>query len=142
MDEDKKLIERKLLYSEVWSQPITKLAPQYGISDVGLKKICRALNVPTPPRGYWAKVQNNINVAKIPLPKLKSGQPSTYTIQKRDLMNQKPDNIVEKLSDEAVEIISALKAQKPIINSDILSSDQNRNCLIVSMAFINTLNSI
>lgn len=32
------------------------VAKRYGISDVMLKKICRQLQVPSPPRGYWAKV--------------------------------------------------------------------------------------
>ena len=41
---------------------MSKLAPTYGISDVMLKKICRQMDIPTPPRGYWAKVQNNIRV--------------------------------------------------------------------------------
>jgi hypothetical protein len=31
------------------------LAERYGLSDVGLAKICRAADIPTPPRGYWAK---------------------------------------------------------------------------------------
>jgi hypothetical protein len=32
-----------------------KLAEQFGLSDVGLTKICDRHRVPTPPRGYWAK---------------------------------------------------------------------------------------
>ena len=32
-----------------------KLAESFGISDVGLAKICERHRVPTPPRGYWAK---------------------------------------------------------------------------------------
>lgn len=35
---------------------MSAVAELYGISDVGLKKICKRMNVPTPPRGYWAKV--------------------------------------------------------------------------------------
>ena len=34
------IIERKQLYKQVWSKPMSKLAKDYGISDVGLKKIC------------------------------------------------------------------------------------------------------
>jgi hypothetical protein len=48
--------ERQTLYEAVWKEPITKLAKQYSISDVGLRKICVALEVPVPPRGYWAKL--------------------------------------------------------------------------------------
>jgi hypothetical protein len=33
-----------------------KLAPKYFISDVGLKKIFIKMGIPTPGRGYWAKL--------------------------------------------------------------------------------------
>ena len=40
-------VNRNELYEQVWSEPVSRLAPKYGIPDVGLKKICRKLNVPT-----------------------------------------------------------------------------------------------
>ncbi len=46
---------RDQLYEEIWSVPILQLAKQYGISDVGLAKICKKMKIPRPPRGYWAK---------------------------------------------------------------------------------------
>jgi len=46
---------REELYQKVWSQPIQKLAPVYGLSDVRLGKVCRKLRIPTPGRGYWNK---------------------------------------------------------------------------------------
>jgi len=48
-------LNREELYEQVWSIPMTQLAKQYQISDVGLAKICRKLKVPVPGRGYWAK---------------------------------------------------------------------------------------
>ena len=48
--------EREKLFDEVWTTPVTELAKGYGLSDVGLRKICLALDVPLPPRGYWAKI--------------------------------------------------------------------------------------
>jgi len=48
-------LARQELYDLVWSTPMTKLAESFGISDVGLAKICDRHRVPTPPRGYWAK---------------------------------------------------------------------------------------
>jgi|GEM_PF-2038803 len=47
--------QRDQLYDEIWSVPILQLAKQYGLSDVGLAKICTKMKVPRPPRGYWAK---------------------------------------------------------------------------------------
>ena len=59
-------INRKELYKKVWEMPITQLSKEYGLSDVGLAKICKKHNVPRPPRGYWArKVQTPLrNIAK------------------------------------------------------------------------------
>ena len=47
--------DRERLYEEVWSEPTQKVARRYGISDVALSKVCRQLQIPKPPRGYWAK---------------------------------------------------------------------------------------
>jgi integrase len=49
-------IFRKDLYELIWSEPTTALAQRFGISDVGLTKICRRSDIPSPPRGHWAKV--------------------------------------------------------------------------------------
>jgi hypothetical protein len=47
--------DRQRLYEEVWSEPTQRVAQRYGISDVALSKVCAQLQVPKPPRGYWAK---------------------------------------------------------------------------------------
>lgn len=49
------IFQRDQLYDEIWSVPILQLAKQYGLSDVGLAKICTKMKIPRPPRGYWAK---------------------------------------------------------------------------------------
>jgi hypothetical protein len=47
--------DREQLYQEVWTEPTQRVAARYGISDVALAKACRQLQIPKPPRGYWAK---------------------------------------------------------------------------------------
>jgi len=47
--------QRDQLYDEIWSVPILQLAKKYGLSDVGLAKICKKMKIPRPPRGYWTK---------------------------------------------------------------------------------------
>lgn len=42
---------RSELYDLAWSIPMTKLAKQFGLSDVGLRKICTKHQIPTPPLG-------------------------------------------------------------------------------------------
>ena len=48
---------RQTLYEEIWAEPMTTVAVRYGLSDNGLRKRCKALNIPLPPIGYWAKVK-------------------------------------------------------------------------------------
>ena len=48
-------LTREELFEKIWAQPATKLAEEYGITDVGLVKICKRLNIPRPPRGYWLR---------------------------------------------------------------------------------------
>jgi hypothetical protein len=49
-------IDRRSLYEEVWKEPVRIVAPRYGLSDVGLAKLCHRLAIPLPGRGYRAKV--------------------------------------------------------------------------------------
>jgi hypothetical protein len=59
---------RQELYDLVWSTPASKLAPDFGISDVAIAKRCKKLNVPRPSLGYWAKVAAGQTPPKSPLP--------------------------------------------------------------------------
>ncbi|MDT3698852.1 MAG: hypothetical protein RO469_05435 [Thermincola sp.] len=61
--------KRETLYKEVWEKPVTEVAKKYGVSDVAIHKVCKSLDVPTPPNGYWAKVYAGKPVTKTPLPK-------------------------------------------------------------------------
>lgn len=60
-------VSRESLYEEVWAEPVSIVALRYGLSDVGLAKICRTLAIPLPSRGYWAKVKAGRVMAKAPL---------------------------------------------------------------------------
>ena len=50
-------VTRESLYQLVWSQPMTKIAAELGVSGSYLARVCAALRVPRPERGYWAKAQ-------------------------------------------------------------------------------------
>lgn len=63
---------RETLYQEVWKSPIIDLANRYKVSDTTIRKICRALDIPLPQQGYWAKLRAGKAVEKQPpLPKTK-----------------------------------------------------------------------
>src|SRR5262245_2210652 len=48
-------ISREQLFKEVWAEPMTTVGDRYGVSSSYLARVCSTLNVPRPPRGYWAK---------------------------------------------------------------------------------------
>jgi integrase len=63
---------REALYKLVWSDSTRILSKRFGISDVGLAKACRRANIPTPDRGYWARVAAGQGCEKTPLPPLET----------------------------------------------------------------------
>jgi hypothetical protein len=68
--------EREPLFNEVWQLPMTSLARKYGLSDNGLRKVCKALEIPLPPVGYWAKIAAGGEISKPALPK--TDGPTTF----------------------------------------------------------------
>lgn len=62
------IYNREKLYQEVWEKPVTEVAKRYQVSDAAIHKVCRSLNIPTPDRGYWAKVKAGKPVKQTPLP--------------------------------------------------------------------------
>ena len=67
-------LSRKELYDRVWSIPMFRLATEWGLSGNGLAKACRRLQIPVPPRGYWAKKHAGKKVRPPPLPDLPPGE--------------------------------------------------------------------
>jgi len=61
-------VSRETLYDEVWVDPVTEVAKRYGLSDVGLAKLCRTMGIPLPARGYWAKLRTGAKSGRTPLP--------------------------------------------------------------------------
>ena len=51
------MVSREELYRLVWAQPMTRVAAGLGVSGSYLARVCIALRVPRPERGYWAKLQ-------------------------------------------------------------------------------------
>jgi AcrR family transcriptional regulator len=61
-------LSRKELYERVWSQPLSIVAKEVGLSGNALAKICNRLLVPYPPRGYWLRAGAGRPSRKPPLP--------------------------------------------------------------------------
>ncbi|WP_332767784.1 hypothetical protein [Phenylobacterium sp.] len=78
----KTTLSRQELYELVWADPIRTVAATYGVSDVWLKKVCAGVQVPTPDRGYWAKLAAGKPVVKAKLPLRDPGMSDTVSITK------------------------------------------------------------
>ncbi|WP_421423749.1 hypothetical protein [Agrobacterium rosae] len=53
----KRKLSREELFALVWEKPTSEIAKELGLSDVAIGKLCTKLQVPKPPRGYWARMQ-------------------------------------------------------------------------------------
>jgi hypothetical protein len=62
-------LTRKELYNLVWENPLSKLAKKYNLSDNGLRKVCKKLDIPLPKNGHWQKIQFNkkVIIEKLPV---------------------------------------------------------------------------
>lgn len=71
------------LYKLVWERPVSEVAQRFGVSDVGLSKICRRANIPVPKRGYWARMDSGQDVRPHSLPSAPRGLPEKVRIRGR-----------------------------------------------------------
>jgi hypothetical protein len=62
-------LTRQQLYDLVWVNPLSKLAKKYNLSDNGLRKVCKKLDIPLPKNGHWQKIQFNkkVIIEKLPV---------------------------------------------------------------------------
>lgn len=64
---------REKLYEQIWTKPISMLAPTLGISEACLKKACAEAHIPTPGRVHWAKRRAGLTQDQIALPTRPAG---------------------------------------------------------------------
>lgn len=67
-------INRDVLYEQVWASPMTVVSAGYNVSATYLARVCQHLNVPRPPRGYWAKLKARKGPKRPRLPDSKPGE--------------------------------------------------------------------
>ncbi|MEZ0003232.1 hypothetical protein [Sinorhizobium fredii] len=75
------VVTREELYELVWSKPMLKVADQFDVSSSYMARVCTALNVPRPERGYWAKKAVGKAPSQEPLP---DAQPGALTSWSRE----------------------------------------------------------
>jgi hypothetical protein len=95
-------LTRAELYKLVWSEPVSKIAPRFGISDVGFSKLCRRVDVPLPPQGYWVKLKYGKHVPKPRLKPAANGDDETVLITESEkAATEVPDDIAASIAYEA-----------------------------------------
>ncbi|HMM07168.1 MAG TPA: hypothetical protein PKD52_10970 [Clostridiales bacterium] len=82
--------DRETLYKEVWQMPVTEVAKKYSVSDVTIHKVCKSLDIPTPPPGYWAKLRAGKPVTIPLLPK--NAAPSKKTGPRTEKPGMSPED--------------------------------------------------
>lgn len=124
------LYEREKLYNEVWDEPVYIVAKRYGVSNVMIKKICKKMNIPVPPPGYWARLQAGQKMKKTPLPSHKG--PNTVRGSRSDSTeitskeSHKPEEIMplafldESERQRVIEVTSEIQAQEELRRSHVL----------------------
>ena len=73
-------LTRPELFERVWSEPVEKLAKEWGLSGRGPGKACAKMQIPVPPRGFWAKAEHGHKVRRPGLPDLKPGEAEVIVI--------------------------------------------------------------
>jgi hypothetical protein len=128
MEQKKIIMKREDLYEQVWSKPMTTLAKEYNISDVGLAKICKKLNIPKPEPGYWAKVAAGKSVVKNELPTLKEGEVGYYELKPEDNSRiDLPESILKLIEEERKDENKIIVPQKYVRYHEIITNIRKEN---------------
>lgn len=116
-------LTRKELYDLVWAQPLSRLAKKYKISDNGLRKICKRMNIPIPPMGHWQKIQYGKRVIVTKLPTKYEGKDEITLDEKKP-----GDTDFDSPIAQQRRLIQTLESTKdlPIIVPDRMSSKPDK----------------
>jgi len=100
-------VTRLELYRRVWNTPVRTLAKEFGLSDVGLAKICEKHHIPRPPVGHWVRVQHGRETEQAPLLEIHDPRLEMVTIAVRP-------KVVEALTQEIGPDVRAMLIPVPI----------------------------
>lgn len=105
---------------------MSRLAKDFGVSDVAIKKKCKKLNIPTPGLGSWAKIQAGKTVKRKPLPKIQGKERAKYRFQKSTFRSENfgledldllADNLLSDCIDDHtnIKVKDQLKSPHPLV---------------------------
>ncbi|MDX8518720.1 hypothetical protein [Mesorhizobium dulcispinae] len=119
-------ITRSELYRLVCEKPLSKVAPEFGISGTALSVLCKKHNVPYPGSGHWTRISLGMPVSIQPLP---PDEHETIEIPaakpKRTMVKAKPEE-VKPSDDGQVVVKQRLLKPHPIIAGWLEKRERHR----------------
>ena len=110
-NENESVLTREELYELVWSTPLRKLATTYGISDVGLAKVCDRHNIPRPVLGHWSKLMHGHEVERPELPVIDAEDRNEIRLFRR----QFEGNTKTPIEVPRIEVADRLQRAHPVV---------------------------
>ncbi|MDF1775733.1 MAG: hypothetical protein P1V13_06880 [Rhizobiaceae bacterium] len=102
------------LFALVWEKTTQEVAKDFGVSDVAIAKLCARLQVPKPPRGYWARVSSGQTPRRPPLAAFRE----EVDRKRREAIRAKSAGLLSKLQQQFYQdALSDLKRQSVRIDA-------------------------
>lgn len=119
---NQRVVQRDELFKRVWDTPMARLAREFGLSDVGLAKICKRMGIPRPPRGYWARLEAGKVTQKPMLGKLPEGCVDHAVIR------PSPESVypVQKVEVEKIPVPSGLNDPHRLTSKSMASFEKGK----------------
>ncbi len=113
-------VKRQALYQRVWSEPVSKLSKEYGLSGVGFAKLCKRNDIPHPPRGFWAKKVAGYKTVALPLPRPSEDweikiTPHETAIQDPDLRTEAEKKLTEAAQAMPILVAESLRGAHELV---------------------------
>src|SRR5690348_10548152 len=87
-----------------------------GVSDQAVRKACAAMNVPLPPRGYWARIAAGQSSKRPELPPPKPGEATEYRVDRARQIRQTDDtSAMQAVQIAPAEMRSDLRNAHPLV---------------------------
>ena len=116
-------LTREGLYETVWTDPVSRLAEKYAISGVGLKKLCRRVDVPVPPVGYWQQKAFGRTPERPSLPPAPAAcrEPIALPLRSPDLESPRPADVAaligqEESAERRIQVAEQLRNPHPLVH--------------------------
>jgi len=140
-------VSRQVLYKRIWSEPVTRLAKEFGLSDVGFAKLCKRNDIPRPPRGFWARKAVGQKVTDVPLPRANEDWEITINSHEKGITNPALRTAAEReqsriAQEPPIVVLETLRGAHPLVSTalHVLDATQKDACGILRPAAFGCLN--